>query len=483
MEEYIKKASVLLDKVLNNTNWRQKNCINLIPSENTPSLFVKFCEISDAAGRYAEHKKALKKEKKLLKDSRALKGNDIFYYQGTDFINFIELEINKEFAEYAGATHVESRPISGQQANEIVFKAMVKNLNRSKDSSSLSECGRMSCVMNNELTYGGHLSAQPFGALFNMVESDNVINFPLCKDNTYKIDAEKMCDLIEEHKPPLIVFGKSMFLHPEPVSQAKRCIESLGLDTLIMYDAAHVMGIIGDHFQDPLKEGANVITGSTHKTFFGPQRGIIAVNNHGKKLDKFFSDISSRAFPGSLSNHHLGTLVGMLMATYEMNAFKDIYQKTVIENAKSFAKSLEEFGIRIEGGKDDGYTSTHQVVINTKEFGDGKELAALLEDNNIITNYQALPDDESFLNPSGIRLGVSEMTRFGMDKQEFHQIAGFIAEIIKNKKVLKDEVANFRNNYLNMRFVFDKKTHSNILRRVMESIIPYENDFDMIFGK
>ncbi len=482
MEEYIKKVSELLNMVTENTSWRQKNCINLIPSENTPSTFVKFCEISDAAGRYAEHKKALKKERKALENSRALKGTDIFYYQGTDFINFIELEINREFAKYAGATHVESRPISGQQANEIVFKAMVKNLNRDKAKQGLSDCGRMLCVMNNELTYGGHLSAQPFGALFNMVESDHVINFPLRKDNPYMIDAEIMCNLIEEHKPPLMVFGKSMFLHPEPVRKAKDCIDNLGLNTVIMYDAAHVMGIIGDYFQNPLKEGADVITGSTHKTFFGPQRGIVAVSNQDGKLDKFFSDINSRAFPGSLSNHHLGTLVGMLMATYEMNAFKDEYQKTVVENAGSFAQSLEDFGIRCEGGKEYGYTKTHQVVINTKEYGDGKELAALLEDSNIITNYQALPSDESFLNPSGIRMGVSEMTRFGMGKKEFHQIAGFIADIIKNKNNIKNEVSKFRKDFLEMRYVFDKEMHASILKNVMENVIPYEKDFDLIFG-
>ncbi len=482
MEEYIKKVSQLLDRVIDNTGWRQMNCINLIPSENTPSLFVKFCEISDSAGRYAEHKKALKKERKLLEDSRALKGNEIFYYQGTDFINFIELEVNKEFAKYSGATHVESRVISGQQANEVVFKAMVKNLNRNKDNEGLSECGRMVCVMNNELTYGGHLSAQPFGALFNMVENDNVVNFPLCRDNSYMIDADRMCELIEEHKPPLLVFGKSMFLHPEPISRARKCIDDLGLNTVIMYDAAHVMGIIGDYFQSPLEEGADVITGSTHKTFFGPQRGIIAVSNQDGRLDRLFSDINSRAFPGSLSNHHLGTLVGMLMATYEMNAFKNEYQKAVIENAKSFAKSLEEFGINIEGGREHGYTKTHQVVINTREHGDGKELAALLEDNNIITNYQALPSDESFLHPSGIRMGVSEMTRFGMDRDEFHQIAGYIADIIKNKKNIKEEVAGFRKNYLQMRFAFDKDTHSKVLKKVMENIIPFHGDFEKIFS-
>lgn len=483
MEEYVKKAEDLLQKVFTNTLWRQSQCINLIPSENTPSVFVKFLEISDPAGRYAEHKKAMKRERKLLAESRALKDDQIFYYQGTDFIHFVEQKVNEEFGKYIGATEVESRPVSGQQANEVVFKAMVKFLNRTPDHAMCSQTGRMTCVMNNELTYGGHLSAQPFGALFNMVEGDSVVNFPLNKDNHYLLDADEMCRLIEEHKPPLIVFGKSMFLHPEPVAQARKCVDDLGLNTVIMYDAAHVMGILGPFFQDPLKEGVDVITGSTHKTFFGPQRGIIAANMDRKSpLRKLWLDINSRAFPGSLSNHHLGTLTAMLMACLEMNAFRPAYQKAVVDNAKAFAQSLADFGIPVEGGKDRQYTSSHQVVIKVSDFGDGKEIAALLEDNNIITNYQALPDDESFINPSGIRLGVSEMTRFGMDKQAFHTVAGFMADVIKDKKPVKDAVKTFRKDYLDMRYTFAKDRFTGMLRSIMEAVLPYKKDFSAIFS-
>ena len=107
-----------------------------------------------------------------------------------------------------------------------------------------------------------------------------------------------------------------------------------------MYDMAHVLGLIGDHFQNPFADGAEIVTGSTHKTFFGPQRGVIGVNYQREDLKwGLWEAIESRAFPGSVSNHHLGTQLGMLMAAYEMNHFKDAYQSAIIANAKHFARA------------------------------------------------------------------------------------------------------------------------------------------------
>ena len=116
----------LAGKVVANNLWRQRRCFNLIPSENTPSLLVKLCEIADPSGRYAEHKTALKKEIEALTGSGALKGDQVYYYQATDFIFEVEERLKQEFGRYIGATEVEARPISGQMANEITFKACVK---------------------------------------------------------------------------------------------------------------------------------------------------------------------------------------------------------------------------------------------------------------------------------------------------------------------------------------------------------------------
>jgi len=468
------KLTELAEKVIENNLWRQRRCFNLIPSENTPSLFVKLCEISDPSGRYAEHKTALKKEVDSLAGTGVLKGDQVYYYQGADFIYHMEQRLKSEFAAFLGATEVETRPVSGQMANEIVFKGLVKFLTSNPEGFPvLSGTGRLQCVMNNDLNYGGHLSAQPYGALYNFAEN-NIINFPVDSKNPYKTDTEKMLALATKHRPSLIVFGKSMFLHPEPIRELRAWLDTIpNYRPLVMYDGAHVMGVLGSLFQDPLMEGAHIVTGSTHKTFFGPQRGIIACKlPEGAPFKKQWTEIVARTFPGSTSNHHLGTQLAMLAATLEMNAFKSEYQSQVLSNARAFAKACASEGIPVEGGESDGYTQTHQVIIRLTSFGDAKEIASRLEANNIITNYQALPGDETFYRPSGIRMGVQEMTRFGMKEPDFSGLARFIADVVLRKKTVASDVAEFRARFQTMQYCLDAEQTKRIVPRVFESIFP-----------
>jgi glycine/serine hydroxymethyltransferase len=474
MNSLEQKLSELTDQIAENNLWRQRKCFNLIPSENTPSLFVKLCEIGDPSGRYAEHKTALKKETESLAGSGALKGDQVYYYQGADFIYHMEQRLKSEFAEFIGGTAVETRPVSGQMANEIVFKGLVKFLSSKPDGfPALSSTGRLQCVMNNDLNYGGHLSAQPYGALFNFAE-DQIVNFPMDQKNPYKMDIEKMISLVDKHHPALIVFGKSMFLHPEPIRQLRAFIGTIpNYLPLVMYDAAHVLGILGSMFQDPLGEGAEIVTGSTHKTFWGPQRGIIASKlPDSAPYRKLWTEIVARTFPGSTSNHHLGTQLAMLAATIEMNAFKDAYQAQVLSNARAFAKACAVNGIPVEGGEEEGYTHTHQTIIRVSSFGDAKEIASRLEANNIITNYQALPGDATFYHPSGIRMGVQEMTRFGMKESHFDGLARFIADIVLRKKNSAAEVAAYRANFNTMEYCLNYEQTLRLAPRLLESIFP-----------
>jgi len=479
MNSLEQKLSELAEKVAENNLWRQRRCFNLIPSENTPSLFVKLCEIADPSGRYAEHKKALKKETEKLAGTGALKGDQVYYYQGADFIYQMEQRLKSEFATFIGGSEVESRPISGQMANEIVFKGLVKFLSSKPEGfPSLSPTRRLPCVMNNNLNYGGHLSAQPFGALFNFAE-DHIVNFPTDEKNPYKVDTDKLFSLVGENRPALIVFGKSLFLHPEPIRQLRSFLDTIpDYRPLVMYDGAHVLGILGPLFQDPLAEGADVVTGSTHKTFFGPQRGIIAANMpEGAPFRKLWTAIVARTFPGSTSNHHLGTQLAMLAATIEINAFKNDYQKQVLSNARAFAKSLAAQGIPVEGGEAEGFTHTHQVVIRVQTFGDAKEIASRLEANNIITNYQALPGDATFYHPSGIRMGVQEMTRYGMKESDFDNLARFTAEVILRKKNTADDVAEFRSRFCTMEYCLNAEQTMRIAPKLLESIFSEHDRF------
>jgi aminomethyltransferase len=314
--------------------------------------------------------------------------------------------------------------------------------------------------MNNHIIKGGHLSAQPMGALRDFVmrdpkwEKPAVVNFPVLEDNPYKIDVEAARELIAEHRPELMILGKSMIIHKEPVQEMRTIIDALGLDCMLMYDMAHVLGLVGPHFQQPFEEGADIVTGSTHKTFYGTQRGIAAVNYTEDDVHyEFWEAIQRRAFPGSTSNHHLGTLLGLLLAAFEMNAFKEEYQKNVIANAKAFAMALKESGLDIAGDPAISYTETHQVVINVG-YTRAPEIARRLEENHIICNYQAAPDEESFSAAGSLRTGVQEMTRFGMAAADFAELAQLMADVILQNKNVQKEVMDFRQRFVEMQYCF-----------------------------
>jgi aminomethyltransferase len=355
---------------------------------------------------------------------KAFSEAQVFYYQGTEFIAEVERLLAEQMQIYFGCQEIESRIVSGQMANAAVFSSLVDYLNRSNRK---IEPRRISRVMNHHIIRGGHLSAQPMGALHDFVAHDPVteraavVNFPVLPDNSYKIDVPACQDLLAEYKPELIILGKSLILHKEPVAEIRAMVDEMSLDCVVMYDMAHVLGLIGPYFQEPFKEGADIVTGSTHKTFFGTQRGIIAANYHREDHKwPLWETVCRRAFPGSVSNHHLGTLLGLLMAAYEMNHFKDEYQKNVIANAKAFALALKSTGLDVAGDPDIDYTETHQVVLNVG-YGKGPEIASLLEDNNIIVNYQASAWEEGFTASGCLRMGVAEMTRFGMEEKDFQQ--------------------------------------------------------------
>ena len=441
------KAFELIKRADENHQWRQKRCINLIPSENTPSRAVQLLCASDPSCRYAEHRKI-----------KSFYDKDVFYYQGTGFIDEVEQLLVEQMKQYLGCAEVETRVISGQMSNMAVFSALMdwKNrLDRKHDPR------RLGYVMNNHIIKGGHLSAQPMGALHDYIavdpvtERSAVVNFPVCKDNVYKIDVEETKKLIDEYKPEFIVFGKSMVLHKEPVSEIRRFVDEQGIHTTIMYDMAHVMGLVGKYFQKPFEEGAEIVIGSTHKTFFGPQRGVIGVNYKKEELKYgLWETIESRVFPGSVSNHHLGTQLGLLMAAYEMNAFKDEYQKAVIENAKAFALALKAEGLNVMGDAAIDYTETHQVIVSVG-YGTGPEVAGRLEENNIVVNYQATPDEEGFTASGALRMGVSEMTRFGFGKAEFAALAKLIADCVLRNREVGDDVAKLRSGYTRQHYCFD----------------------------
>jgi len=259
-------------------------------------------------------------------------------------------------------------------------------------------------------------------------------------------------------------------IYKEPLKEIAEMIAPMNPKPIVLYDMAHVLGLIGPYFQEPFKEGADIVTGSTHKTFFGPQRGVIGSNmSEGTEYEELWEAIVRRVFPGSVSNHHLGTLVGLLLAAYEMNVFKSEYQKAVITNAKAFARSLKEQGLMVEGNPKIGYTETHQVIVRVG-YGKGPLIAERLEENNIICNYQGAPDDEAFTTASCLRMGVQEMTRFGMKEEDFAQLAEYMKEIILKDRPIAEEVSQFRKKFREMKYCLPEAEAASMVDRLIESI-------------
>jgi len=404
-----------IEKIVKEQNkWRMET-INLIASENVLSNRARAIMGSDFAHRYAEGHPGQR------------------YYQGTEKIDEIEAMLKKHMCSIFGAKQVDVRPISGTVANEAVFSRYIKPGD---------------VVMVNSTPGGGHISHHRAGSVGKYTK--NIINFPLTKDG-YHIDIDKAEFLIKETKPKVLIFGKSLYLFPEPIKDLADLCRKNG--ATIIYDAAHVLGLIaGKHFQDPLSEGAHLLTGSTHKTFFGSQRGIIVSNvgpREWRKIDK-------GAFPASSSNHHLDTLVTLALTAYEFRAFGKEYADQVIKNAKALAIALSDEGFVVEG-EEFGFTESHQVVVNVGMHGGGDEVARNLKDNNIVCNMNLLPFEplEKVQNPAGIRLGVQEMTRFGMNESEMKQIASFMKTAIIDQTFVGAEVSRFRKKYQKVLYSFD----------------------------
>ena len=412
--------------------WRGQETLNLIASEAVQSPAVRNLECNDFMGRYAEgHPNTAESTNR--------------YYEGTDCIDKIEAMATAEFKELAQCAQADVRPISGNASNTAIALALL----RGNDT-----------VIANSIDAGGHISHNPIGVIgrrvqvrgqvlaLNQKNSISLHFWPTTADG-YHMDVPKSIDLVERTSPNLVILGKSLFLFPEPVTEIAQVCRAKNIP--VFYDGAHVLGLIlGGEFQNPFQEGAHLLAGSTHKTFPGPQRGVILGNMKTAEELKWWSSIDRGIMPGSSSSHHLHTLPGLLVTLREMKVHGKAYASQIIKNAKALGKALDESGVCVEA-KDFGYTQSHQLAINVSGVGVAKDLAKQLASNNIILNYNMLPGDQDAKNPSGFRIGVQEMTRVGMNEPEMGEIAALIADALKGKAV-KEAVCKFRSQYTQVHY-------------------------------
>ena len=266
--------------------------------------------------------------------------------------------------------------------------------------------------------------------------------------------------LIRELKPKIALFGQSVFLFPTPLKELAEAAHEVG--STVIYDGAHVLGLIaGGCFQDPLHEGADVMTGSSHKTFPGPQGGFILSSSDDEKFQR---KLNNAVFPGTCSSYHLHHVAGKVVALSEFIEYGEDLSKNTIANAQALGSALaaEGFDVLAESR---GYTASHQVLTRHGDLdsGAGAKAADLLEQAGIITNMNMLPGDTKAMTPSGLRLGVQELTRVGMGTDEMIDVARFYSRVLidnEDPKHVKKDVNEFKSQYQVIRYCFNSENVS-----------------------
>jgi len=420
------------DEVFENLQKHNKwfeNSIPLIASENVPSPAVREAIISDFGNRYAE----------------GWPGERV--YAGCTYIDEVEVQCMDLAKRLFNAEFADVRPISGVVANLAIYSAF-------------SNPGDV--MIAPSIPAGGHIShgKKEHSGTAGLVHGLEIEFFAFDPEEM-NIDVEKTKAKIQEldkqgKLPKIAMFGGSVFLFPHPVKELADFLK--GYNIHINYDAAHVAGLIaGDQFQDPLREGVDTMTMSTHKTLFGPQGGLVLA------FEKDADAIKKATFPGLTSSHHIHHMAGKAVTFAEALEFGKEYASQTIKNAKLLAAELANLGFKVLGEKM-GYTESHQTVVNVLDYGDGGKIEADLEKANIIVNRQLIPGDlkakRNYMSPGGIRLGTSEITRLGMKESEMQQIASLIKQVIIDKKDPKEitsQVIDFRKNYQKTEYCFDNK--------------------------
>ena len=415
-------------KLKDHNKWFE-NLIPLIASENIPSPAVREAIISDFGNRYAE----------------GWPGERV--YAGCVYIDDVEFECMKLAQKLFKAEFADVRPISGVVANLVIYSAF-------------SDPGDV--MLAPSIPAGGHIShgKKKHSGTAGLVHGLEIEFYPFDAEEM-TIDVDKTKKKVEElnkagRLPKMAMFGGSLFLFPHPVKELSSFLKNF--DIHINYDAAHVAGLIaGGQFQDPLREGADTMTMSTHKTLFGPQGGLVlGFENHAEMIKK-------ATFPGLTSSHHIHHMAAKAITFAETLEFGKDYAKQVIKNAKALGEYLNGFGIKVLGEKR-GFTKSHQIAVNVLDYSDGGKIEVDLEKANIIVNRQLIPGDikagRNYFHPGGIRLGVSELTRLGYVQSDMQDVAQFIKQVIidkKDPKKIKSKVKSFRKDFQKVHYCFDKK--------------------------
>ena len=379
------------DLVARHTAWR-RTTLNLIASENILSPAVLAAMSSDLQARYADYPG---------RDPRNRR------YRGNRYIAEIEAEAVRLASELLRARFVELRPIAGHLAGLAIVMAV---------------CRPGDIVMELGREAGGHREA---GRLIVAPLISLDVRYLPFDAGRFNVDAEAAVRQIEELRPRLVILGSSHFLFPHPVAAIAGAVHRIP-GAVLAYDASHVMGFVAaGRFQDPLAEGADIVFGSTHKTFPGPQGGIIFSNDDG-----LMERVTETLVPGLITNHHPGRMPAMALALLEMATWGGAYMDQVVANARALGRALAAEGVPVVE-VDGRPTDSHTVLVKVAHFDTGEQIALRLEEAGIITTHATLPEVHG---REGLRLGSQEVTRVGATEATMVAAAGLIADVVRQRR-------------------------------------------------
>ena len=389
----------LLNLVQKHEQWRGNECLNLIPSENITSPTVRRLLSSDLGHRYTAKN---------------------HFYMGTRLIDEIEECGEKIAKEVFDAETADLRPLSGHIA-DLTFLASFTEPNDT-----------IMCISPEDGGYPGLW----INGLPDFLKL-RTIPVPFERHNM-NVNVQQAKQDIDSLKPRLIIFGASLITFPHPVKDLVEVAKEN--NAVIGFDGSHVMGLIGgQQFQDPLREGSDALFGSTHKTMFGPQGGIIlAKKEYGKT-------IKESIFPAFVDNAHWNRIAALAVTLAELEKYGRLYADQVVRNAKILAKALHQHGFPV-ACPHLGFTESHQVLLNYGDDSRNRSIAEKLQEANIIVDRS-------------IRLGTCEVTRLGMKESEMLTIAELIHRTINEKEdpvKIKKEVAKHSQEFSKIEYCFDR---------------------------
>jgi glycine hydroxymethyltransferase len=427
MEDFSEDVLKLVEATRDHERYRDLECINMIASEGLKSPAVREMQAfaSDLEGRYAEGENDLEGHVKKR------------YYQGQKYMSLIENYATDLMESLFKCDWADVRIVSGTHANLATFKGL-----------SLAAKNRKMVV--TPLSCGAHISHDYTGLAGNILGLENINH--VYNINELNIDVDRSIDVIRAAKPGIVTFGGSLFLFSHPIKELKAVCDEVG--AYVAYDASHVLGLIaGGVFQDPLREGADFISSSTHKTFPGPQGGVIMGSPSSPRLEKAVKKIQFAVFPLSASSTHLGRLPALGIAALEMKVFGGELARQIVKNAQTAGQYLYENDVKVLA-EQKGFTCSHQLAVDVCDYGGGKRVAQDLEDANIVLNKNLLPyDDQSNRdNPSGLRIGFQDVTRRGFREGDIKHLCDLMLDVIKEKR----KPAEVREDVLALKREFDQ---------------------------